>query len=171
MSEFITKTGLHIVIDEADLDLVGNYAWRLNPKGYLIRRGWRRQVLDEKGDVIIPGKKIEIALHKQIAERYGLRVPGSGKVVDHINRNKLDVRRDNLRPATLAQNAWNKSINRRNKTGVSGVCYVKTKGAQKWRASVGHWGNGGKVKMFYTVEEAAIWREAEFKKALSAAGL
>jgi len=58
-----------------------------------------------------------------------------GYVADHINRNGLDNRRANLRPATIAQNAWN-SRRRKNRSGYKGVWYAKDKG--KFRAAIWH---------------------------------
>lgn len=58
-----------------------------------------------------------------------------GVVVDHINRNPLDNRRENLRLATANQNARN--ISRvAPSSGLRGVHKVLQKGGVKWRAMI-----------------------------------
>jgi hypothetical protein len=47
--------------------------------------------------------------------------------LDHINGDPLDNRIENLRPATKQQNAQNKKVTRRSKTGVKGVSPSRTK--------------------------------------------
>lgn len=54
--------------------------------------------------------------------------------IDHINRNKLDNRINNLREVSNTQNQHNASRRKDNKSGVSGVYWDKSK--SKWRASV-----------------------------------
>jgi len=66
-------------------------------------------------------------MHRQI-----IHVP-EGYVIDHINGNGLDNRKANLRPATVAQNAWN-SKKRNPRSGYKGVCFDKDKGL--WRAAI-----------------------------------
>ena len=56
------------------------------------------------------------------------------KQTDHINRDKTDNRRSNLRECTTAQNAMNSSLRRTNTSGVTGVSWHK--GAGKWRARI-----------------------------------
>lgn len=51
---------------------------------------------------------------------------------DHINRNRSDNRRDNLRPATAQDNARNRSLQSNNTSGVVGVSWKKDK--KKWKA-------------------------------------
>ena len=44
-------------------------------------------------------------------------------LVDHIDRDKLNNRRNNLRIVTAQQNAFNQSKRSNNKSGVIGVCW------------------------------------------------
>jgi hypothetical protein len=55
-------------------------------------------------------------------------------VVDHINGNKLDNRRSNLRICTQAENQRNRGKQRNNVSGHKGVTwYART---SKWRVSI-----------------------------------
>lgn len=51
----------------------------------------------------------------------------TGLQIDHINRNTLDDRIDNLRVCSPGQNAYNKKISPRSKTGVKGLVAKKAK--------------------------------------------
>ena len=52
------------------------------------------------------------------------------KQIDHINRDRLDNRIENLRAATNSQNQHNKSIPKNNTSGIQGVTWNKR--AKKW---------------------------------------
>lgn len=57
-----------------------------------------------------------------------------GFMVDHINGNKLDCRRANLRYCTVQQNNMNVAVKCNNKSGIKGVCWDKYR--NKWRATI-----------------------------------
>jgi hypothetical protein len=67
-----------------------------------------------------------------------------GFVIDHINRNGLDNRRANLRPATVAQNAQNSRM-RKNRSGYKGVWFAKDKG--RFRTAI--WHNNKRIYLGY----------------------
>lgn len=54
--------------------------------------------------------------------------------VDHVNGNGLDNRWDNLRLATISQNACNKDGKQNTKSGVKGVSYDKR--TNRWKSSI-----------------------------------
>ena len=54
--------------------------------------------------------------------------------VDHINRDRLDNRWENLRPVSHSENNRNKRINRNNTSGKMGVVWHKRK--QRWEARI-----------------------------------
>lgn len=54
---------------------------------------------------------------------------------DHRNNDKSDNRWANLRPATMQENNQNRSIQKRNTSGVKNVSFNKASG--KWRVSIG----------------------------------
>jgi hypothetical protein len=72
-------------------------------------------------------------LHRFIMSRYSGTIPDN-MVVDHINGNKLDARRENLRIVTPSQNAHNKKCEPP-KSGFRGV--TKTTSGDKWQVMFG----------------------------------
>jgi len=45
------------------------------------------------------------------------------KYVDHIDGNHANNKIENLRETTIAQNQWNRKIDRKNTSGIKGVSY------------------------------------------------
>lgn len=78
------------------------------------------------------------------------------KNYDHIDRNELNNRRSNLRPATVQEQIWNRNKTEGVSSGVIGVCYSKTH--NKWVAALNY--NKKRVfrRYFDTEEEAIIAR-------------
>lgn len=74
-------------------------------------------------------------------------------LTDHHNGNGLDNRRDNLRPATHAENMRNRALQRNNTSGFKGVNWHSR--SRKWKAQIRTNGSKRHVGMFGTPEEAA----------------
>lgn len=108
------------LVDEGEYERIAQYTWRIQelPSGvqYAIREG---------GEA---GRRFTRRMHRDLL---GL-ARGDGRLVDHINRNGLDNRRDNLRIVTNAQNGQNRGSNRGARSPYRGVYWDTTRG--KWRA-------------------------------------
>jgi hypothetical protein len=129
------------LVDDADHALVSRWKWRLAPNGYARRSTYRGCML----------------MHRLV---YG-DVP-AGLEVDHINRNKLDNRRANLRAVTHNVNQRNAPGGRNNTSGYKGVSYDKARG--KWRAATKHNGRHILIGRYSTPQEASAaylaWQSA-----------
>ena len=90
------------VIDKEDYIKVKNYSWHYVANGY-VSHGLQ-----------IDGKKKELYLHNMVMDRLVFPGKGSKESIDHINRNGLDNRKENLRLITQsAQNINQKQKERR----------------------------------------------------------
>jgi hypothetical protein len=101
------------LVDIEDLDKISKYKWHIS-KGYA------------QSSVNIKGNRVTIKLHRIITK------PNKNEEIDHINHNKLDNRKENLRVCTRKQNTRN-TLKRKN-------CSSKYKGVtwkthtEKWRS-------------------------------------
>ena len=116
---FLRNTGNYAIVDEEDFDMVDGFgSWYENEHGYAVKR------------TTSLGKKITIRMHALIN-----KTP-KGLVTDHINGNRLDNRKSNLRSVGQMINCWNKK-----RSGVehtkydlpSGITYDKSR--QKYVAT------------------------------------
>lgn len=102
-------------IDEDDLEKIKPYTWSLNTGGYLHANN----------------KRNFIRMHRFIL---GLTEYDGNNMVDHINHNRTDNRKSNLRIVDSAQNSHNSSISSINTSGVTGVSWDNS--FQKWTARI-----------------------------------
>lgn len=99
------------LVDAKDFNWLNQYKWRLREKdGYVMRK------VKSKGVVK------EVTIHSLIAEKHYGKRP-DGKVVDHINGNKLDNTPENLRYCSRKENSQNCKMHHTNNTGFKGVRY------------------------------------------------
>jgi len=82
--------------------------------------------------------------------------------VDHINHDTFDTRKNNLREATVSDNAKNRKKAINNTSGVVGVFYYDYHGYKKWLVNMKlkEWGRQKVIGRFNTKEEAVAFRKA-----------
>lgn len=115
MSQAIPLTkGQSTLVDDADYAWLTQWRWRLNSKGYVVRS------YTQNGAVVV------VNMHRLIMQ------PPPRLVVDHIDHDKLNNTRANLRLLTQQQNLMNRRMFRNNTTGFKGVTYRDG----KWHASL-----------------------------------
>lgn len=100
-------------VDEEDFDNLNQYTWTIS-NGYAARRLKRCYEVGKKP------KQRDQKMHR-------LLLGEPNNQVDHINGNRLDNRKINLRICTQSQNLLNKPKRRDNKSGFKGVCWDNTK--------------------------------------------
>jgi hypothetical protein len=89
-----------------------------------------------------------LRMHRQIID-----IP-PGYVCDHINHNRLDNRRCNLRPATIPQNAWNALPRSDGVSRYKGVSWDSR--SKRWQATICHLGRIIYIGQYLFEEDAAI---------------
>ena len=91
-----------------------------------------------------------ILMHKQIIDT------PKGMNADHINRNTLDNRKENLRVSTYSQNKINQKMRRDNSSGYRVVYFTKENLNKCWRAVITKERKVINIGSFSTKIEAAI---------------
>lgn len=87
-----------------------------------------------------------------------------GVIVDHINGNGLDNRRENLRLCTNAQNLMNRGAQRNNTTGYKGVTWDRREKVKKYCAQIKFHKKTLRLGYFKTPEEAARVYDAKARE-------
>lgn len=113
----LTK-GKVALVSDCDYEYLSQFNWYFSgEKGYAARKTSR-----------VNGKQSTISMHAQIMDT------PKGMQTDHINSNKLDNRRENLRVCTQSQNMGNTKKREGNKSGYKGVYWNKAQ--RKFKAQI-----------------------------------
>lgn len=126
-------------ISKDDFDKVRTYKW------YALKR--RKGYWACAHSLLPDGTKKNISLHRFLLE------PDEDHVVDHINMDPLDNRRENIRIATRSQNQMNRRVSSNSTTGYKGVSVDSRSG--KFRAAISINRKPIHLGLFPTAEEAA----------------
>lgn len=109
-----TENGMEFYFDLEDYNKIKNYYWWVDSRdGYVI--------------AYINNKAIQ--QHRLILNLFDEKL-----VIDHINHNKNDNRKEFLRICKCVENARNLNVSKNNTTGVTGVYYLKDK--NRWMARI-----------------------------------
>lgn len=143
-----------MLLDKEDEDLL-DLKWHKHSAGYMV------------ANAHFP----ERYAHRIVLQRKLKRQLQEGEMCDHINRNKLDNRRANLRLADKSVNSVNREIRPDNTTGFVGVHLYwpkewQVKGwSKRWSFRI--WRKGHKVYtsgLYKTPEEASLARIDKLKE-------
>lgn len=130
----------HALIDASDFDKCKSIRWN-----YALYRGVPYvQAAIDKG-------KSCVKLHQHI-----MGTKGTGQMIDHINRNPLDNRKENLRFCTRGQNLCNSIGHYNRKAPYKGIHERKDNQSNPWRATIRVDGKTKHLGNFATPELAAI---------------
>jgi hypothetical protein len=114
MKEIPLTKGKSAIVDDCDFEYYSKFNYYINSEGYAIREVWNG------------GNKIRLRMHREITNA------PEGMDVDHINGDRVDNRRENLRLCTRSENLMN-SRKRDNKSSkYKGVSFFKP--VKMWRA-------------------------------------
>ena len=102
------------LVDDEDFQKVDSFNWYINNTGYAMTGCCR--------------DKTEKTMHYLIVQQL------QSRIIDHINGNKLDNRKLNLRYCNYSQNNCNRPKQKNNKSGYKGVYFDKS--TEKWIAQI-----------------------------------
>jgi hypothetical protein len=144
-------------IDDYDNYSVSNLGNVRNDKTGIIKKGWK----NNKGYLMVDLYKNNIpkkfSIHRLIGI-YFIENVNNCKEIDHINRNSLDNRIENLRWATRSQNQANGGKRQNTSSIYIGVCFHKP--SNKWCSNIKEKDNKQKhLGLFNTEIEAYNCRQ------------
>lgn len=119
MKEIYLTQNKQVMVDDADYDFLNQWKWYFANNGYAMRS-------------IYLGKINGKYKYKNIFMHHLIINPFKDLEVDHINRNRLDNRKENLRLVTSSQNKINCIKRKHNTSGYKGVSWEKR--CKKWVA-------------------------------------
>lgn len=101
------------LVDDEDYETLNRWRWYLQKNGYVVRKAY---------DNTKKSKLKTVYMHRQIMNA------DMGEELDHIDCNKLNNQKTNLRLATRKTNAFNRGKKADNKSGYKGVYLEKRTG-------------------------------------------
>lgn len=138
----LSNSELQVEVSEEDHLYLLLFDWHLAGKGYARSNSMPYEYL-----------------HRAVANRMGL---SPHLEVDHIDRNKLNSKRDNLRSATRSEQMINSAIQSNNTSGYKCISYEPRR--DRWIIQIQRQGKRVYVGSCKTLEAAISMRDAYLKR-------
>jgi len=139
-----TNNGDEFMFDYEDYDMIKQYCWRLKKSGYLIT------------NIRHEDKRYTVEMHRLIINNFPFSKDLKNYVLDHIDRNKRNNRRSNIRITERQKNSFNSNISKSNTSGVIGVCWHKENSC--WTSHIRFNGKMIYLGSFHNIKEATMTR-------------
>lgn len=128
-----------VLVDDEDIERVLERRWHVASSGYVLSCVSKAEIQSIS----------YIRLH-----RFILKISDKNILIDHINRNKLDNRKSNLRLCDRSTNAINRTAQSNSKSGIKGICWDKNR--KRWRATATRNKKQYHLGFYKSIEEAII---------------
>lgn len=135
--------GKLLIVDDDMFDYMSKTSWHIDKNGYAV--AYQKGSYTKINGIV---KVIRLKAHRVITN-----CPAN-MVVDHINGNKLDCRKENLRICTMAQNQMNKVKKATKPNSYKGVYFDKRR--NHWYAMIGINRKMFRIGTFNSEIEAAL---------------
>lgn len=145
MKKIELSKGKFALVDDADFEWLNQWKWHYGTNEYAVNMAYVRG----------SGRKNQktkcTLMHRLINET------PEGFITDHINRNKLDNRRSNLRTGNKSLNSINRPLQSNNTSGHKGVTWFKRLGL--WQVYINKDSKRKNLGYFSTIEDAVKARQ------------
>lgn len=134
------KSGKYTIVDDSDYEFLNQFKWSLSSNGYAVTYKYIPAI----------NKSVFVRMHRVLMLLSSSSPTCTSLMVDHINNNKLDNRKSNLRICTKSLNEANK-VRINNKTGYRGIYTY----GEKFCAAISKDGNRYYLGVFESSKDAA----------------
>ena len=148
MNQIDLTQGKFALVDDEDFEWLNQWKWVFN-NGYAV-------VSKYMGGGSKNTKRVTIYMHRLVNNT------PKGFETDHVNRNKLDNRKKNLRIASKSLNSINRGLRKDNTSGYKGVGWMEKR--KKWYASIMINQKSKSLGYFNIMQDAILARQVAERK-------